>query len=425
MQESFAYAGNILRVNLSTGQISLLPTSEYAERFVGGRGVAAKLYWDLVKPETRPLSPENCLIFATGPLGGFAGFSSTRCQVVFKSPASIPESYNYANLGGHWPAQLKFAGYDALLIEGVSDKPVYLEIKDDRVEIRDAAHLWGRPGVEVREAIKSELGRDFRVLAIGPAGENLATMANLLADGDASGSSGGGAVMGSKKLKAIAVRGTGKLRVAQPEKVREQVRRLRDLTRRSPFQHEDMDSEGPRYKRDACFGCIGNCYSRFIYTAQDGTRGKYMCQSGRFYQTRAARYYGEVNEVPKLATRLCDTMGLDSWAIETMIMWLSRCIQAGVLTDDNTGLPMSKLGSLEFIEALLKGIAYRQGFGDVLAHGTSRAAAIIGGKAPALITDFMYSRSDQFTAYGPRMFITTGIFLAMEPRHPIQQLHEV
>jgi len=189
--ETYGYAGKILRVDLSSGSISDTPTMDYAEKFVGGRGIAAKIYWDEVPPEVNAFDAENRLIFATGPLGGLPALSGSRWQVCGKSPSSTPQQFCYGNLGG------------------------------SVVELRDASSLWGRGAIETREILKDELGVTARVVAIGPAGENMAIMSTLLADNDASGSGGLGAVMGSKGLKAIVVGGTGKrIKVAQPEKLR-------------------------------------------------------------------------------------------------------------------------------------------------------------------------------------------------------------
>jgi len=149
-----------------------------------------------------------------------------------------------------------------------------------------------------------------------------------------------------------------------------------------------------------------------------------MCQSGIFYQERARRYYNEFNEVPFHANRLCDDYGLDTNVIETTIMWLSRCHRAGVLNDDTTGIPLSKLGSLEFIETLVRKTALKEGFGEVLAQGLTKAAQTVGKEAQELVTDYAL-KADQNSHYEGRMYITNGLIYAMEPRQPIQQLHEV
>ncbi|MDO8672432.1 MAG: aldehyde ferredoxin oxidoreductase N-terminal domain-containing protein [Dehalococcoidia bacterium] len=423
MSSEYGYAGRILQVDLTSGEISHIPTEEYAEQFIGGRGLAAKIYWDLVPPQTKALEPENCLIFATGPLAGLPGLGGSRVQICTKTPITVPEHFNYCNVGGFWGVQLKLAGYDALVVRGASEKPVYLSIRDDVVEIRDASQFWQQSAIGVREAIKSELGHDVRVIATGPAGDNGVAFASLLADNDSSGGGSSGAVMGSKKLKAIAVRGSGKVPVADPDRLQALVERVRVLKRFREGALEKVTAEGSSFKRDVCFGC-NLCVTRVSYRAEDGSHGKHMCQSSSFYTARAQRFYGGETEVPYHVNKLCDAYGLETMVMEAMIYWLVRCFYGGILTEENTGLPMSKIGSLEFMVALTRKIAFREGIGDILAQGTTRAAEIIGQNSADLITDFL-QKADQTAVYGPRMLMTTGILYAMEPRQPIQQLHHV
>jgi aldehyde:ferredoxin oxidoreductase len=219
---TFGYAGKVLRVDLSSRSTAELSTLAHAGRFLGGRGLAAKVYWDEVPPEVSAFDADNRLIFATGPLAGLSVLGGSRWQVCGKSPLPVPETFCYGNLGGRWGADLKFGGYDAIIVQGISDKPAYLLIEDGRAELKDASALWGKGTIETRDILKSELGRSATVVAIGPAGENMAVMATLLADNDASGSGGLGAVMGSKKLKAIVVKGGRKgVNVAQPDRLRQ------------------------------------------------------------------------------------------------------------------------------------------------------------------------------------------------------------
>ncbi len=416
-----AYAGNILRVNLSTGDVDTVPTEDYVQLFLGGRGLAAKIYWDEVPPGIDAFDPENRLLFVTGPIAGVPGFAGSRWQVCGKSP--IHDRFSYCNLGGSWGAQLKFAGYDGLVVHGKADRPAYLWIDDGRVEIRDATHLMGTGAIDCREKLKEELGRSARVVATGIAGENRVVFASLVADNDSTGASGLGAVMGSKNLKAIAVRGRGKVEVADPEKVRKLREWLRrDAESRLTFILPSLVNPD-KAKKDVCYGCIRDCM-RITYQGVSGKKGKFMCQSSVFYQTRAQRYYGEINEVPFEATKLCDDYGVDTHAIETMVMWLSRCYQAEVLNDEQIGIPISRIGSREFIETLIRKVSHREGFGDLLAEGTHRAAEALGSKAQELITDYM-TWTGFYAIYGARLYLTTGLLYAMDPRLPIQQLHEI
>lgn len=422
MAEQYGYAGKILQVDLSSGSITTIPTAEYANRFVGGRGLAAKLYWVLVPPTAKALDPENALIFVTGPTAGFTGIAGSRWQICGKAFGDTPEYFSWCNLGGSWGVQLKFAGYDGLVVRGKADKPVYILIQDDRAEIRDAAHLWGKTTIDARETLKSELGNAVRVVTIGPAGENLVTMASFLADEDASGGGGLAPVMGSKKLKAIAVRGSGRVAAANPDRLRELAKHIREVVKGTPHWIPETPTKEPARKQ-ACWGCTVGC-DRKIYQASNGVKGKYFCQAGLFYIMRAQKYYGELNEVPFLATKLCDIYGLNIAAVEVMVFWLSRCHKAGVLTDESTGIPLSSLGSLEFIESLIKKVALRQGFGDVLAQGTLKAAQTVGKAGLAQITDYLFKQGEK-GAYEPRRIPTNAIIFAMEPRMPIMQLHEI
>jgi len=224
--------------------------------------------------------------------------------------------------------------------------------------------------------------------------------------------------MGSKKLKAIAVQRTQrKPNVAQPERLREITRYFRGLGKDNvPVWGMDFMAYGPNTKKEPCYGCVGNCL-RVRYKAENGKSGKFMCQSRFFYLPLALGFYGEENDVPFYANKLCDDYGLDTWELQTLIDWLLGCFQAGIITEEGTGLPMSKVGSLEFVESLVKMISLRQGFGDLLAQGRERAAEALGKEAKAQI--------HYADAYEPRLYITNTLIFPFEPREPIQQVHEV
>jgi aldehyde:ferredoxin oxidoreductase len=425
------YAGRILRLDLSPRRVDEVPTSEYADKFCGGRGFAARLYWDETKPEAGALDPGNLLVFATGPLTGVPVIGGSRWQVCGKSPAN--NHFSYCSLGGRWGASLKFAGFDAIAVQGRSEQPVYVLINDDGVSIRDASHLWRKGAIETRLALKTELGDTARVATIGAAGENLSAMATILADQDASGSGGLGAAMGSKKLKAIVVMTSkGRTEVAQPEKLQELIGYYRGLVRiplkSSTYRYSDelVPSFGraKMKKADPCYGCRG-C-TRRTYEAEDGKKGKYMCASALFYQPWVVRYHGGwKDDVAFYATKLIDDYGLDSKAIDHTIGWLHACYQAGILTDEGTGIPISKAGSLEFIETLTRKIAFREGFGDLLAKGIHAAAEAIGPEAAKRVGEVGYLGMPEYELlYDPRLYIPHAIFYAMEPRLPMSQLHE-
>jgi aldehyde:ferredoxin oxidoreductase len=435
MTAQFGYAGKILRIDLSSARISLALTSDYADRFIGGRGIGARIYWDEVPAEARAFDPDNRLIFANGPLAGFAGLAGSRWQVCGKSPLGVPEFFSYANFGGSWGAWLKFAGFDAVVIQGRSDKPVYLWIEDGKAEIRDASFLWGRGAIEVRELLKKMLGREIRVAATGPAGDNRAVMANILADDDSSGSGGFGAVMGSKNLKALVIGGQKrKVRAAHPEKLQELAQYARSLKKDSRFifcgPHRMWSAyvpenlaENPKLKKAVCYGCISGC-TRATYKADNGEQGKYLCVAAVFYADPSKKA-GEWNDVHFQASKICNDYGLDVISIGSIIGWLLKCYQAGILTEENTGMPVSSIGSLEFIQALAGNIARREGFGDVLARGIFKAADALGSKAKEQLGQWMHGRTGTPYPYEPRIYVTNGLSFITEPRLPMPQLHEV
>ena len=415
------YAGEILKVDLPDGKITRLPTSDYTDRFLGGRGMAVKLYWDMVSPQTNAFDPENCFICATGPVAGFTGFAGGRWQVCGKSLTGEGEAFSYGNLGGRWGIWLKYAGYDGLVIQGKADKPVYLFINDGNVEIRDASHLWGRSSFEVHDTLQAELGDKVSVLTIGPAAENLVSFATVFADEEASGSGGLGAVMGSKMLKAIAVTGNKKPSAADPARLRQIADRIREIGRKAPASIWGVP--GITSKR-ICFGCGMGC-DRQMYTGEDGRLYKHFCQPTDLYQRPAMEYFGEWNEVQMLAIRLCDGYGIDTAVIKGLILWLIDCYREGLLHEEDTGLPLSVAGSAEFIEVLTKKIAHREGFGDTLARGTIAAAESVGQRAREILGNSIATRANETKDYDPRLMMTTALLYATEPRRPIQQLHDV
>ncbi len=415
----YGYVGRTLRVDLSSGSVVTEPSADHTARFLGGRGMALSIYWNEVSPKLDALDPGNRLIFSTGPICGVPGFAGSRWQVCGKSP--VLNLFSYANIGGGWGAQLKFAGYDALVVQGRADSLVCLVIDDDKVALRPAHRLRGKGAIATRRELKEELGDSFQIVAVGPAGENLLPSAILLADLDSSGASGFGAVMGSKNLKAIAVRGNGKVAVADPDGAADLRKRLKAL--KSETWHWPVPLNLERIRKQICFGCINGCM-RVTYQPLEGRSGKYFCESAGFYEVRSQRYYGDATEVSFQASKLCDDYGIDTRVVETMMMWLSRCAKAQILTDEGTGIPLSRMGSLEFMETLLRKMAFREGFGDILAEGTKKAAETVGKESDKLITDYMI-RTGEDSPYGARMYLTTGLLYATEPRMPIQQLHEV
>jgi len=421
--KQFGYAGKILKVDLSNGNTTILETADYSDRFIGGRGIAAKLYWDFVPPETKALDPDNCLICTTGPVAGFNGFAGSRWQICGKSSQGDREAFSYGNFGGRWGVTLKYAGYDGLVIQGKTDKPVYIYIKNDTIEIRDASRLWGMSAFDTTDALKKENGKDFSILTIGKAAENLVSFATILAEDGSSGSGGLGAVMGSKMIKAVIVAGDKKPVAADPDKLRNLAKQIREIHKTADHD-EGMWKINDSFKKHICYGCGVGC-GRYVYPDSKGRKYKSFCQAMMFYLKPIMENTGEDNsETRLLASRLCDNYGLDTSVMHGMVDWLSYCHKEGILTEEETGLPLSKMGTPEFIEVLTEKISLREGFGDILAKGTIEAAKSIGGKAIENIGDFVATRNSETKDYDPRLLPATALIYAMEPRRPIQTLHE-
>ncbi len=210
------YGGTVLRVDLTSGEINMEPTTNYEiGKYIGARGLNIKTLYDEVKAGTDALSPENKLILGVGPLVGTRAPTSSRMTITAKSPLC---TYGESNIGGLFPIQLKHAGYDQVIISGRSEKPVYLSIVNDKAELKDAHHIWGMGALEAQDAIRKTADADTQALSIGPAGENLVRFACVKGPGkNTAGRTGLGAVMGSKNLKAIAARGTGSTELAKPK----------------------------------------------------------------------------------------------------------------------------------------------------------------------------------------------------------------
>jgi aldehyde:ferredoxin oxidoreductase len=417
----FGYSGEILNIDLSTGSINKIPTAPYAERFLGGRGMGVKLYWDMVPPETRAFDPDNCLIFTTGPVTGFTRVAGgSRWQVCGKSTVMEPEAFSYANLGEKWGTWLKCAGYDGLVVRGKADKPVYIVINSDDVAIKDASRFWGKSAIETGDSLKAELGKEYSVLTIGPAAENLVSFTTMLTDDGASGAGGLGSVMGSKNLKAVAVAGNKRPEAANPERLNELAAHIVEI-RRETWKNW-LESIPGRTRLRSCYGCVSGCFRKSY--EHENRRYKYFCQATHVYAMPAMRYPDNATEVALLASRLCDHYGLDTTVMQPLISWLADCYREGVISEKETGLPLGKIGSAEFIQTLTKKLALREGFGDILSRGAMKAAAKIGGRARELLSDAIISKANETRDYDPRLIPTNGLLYATEPRRPINQLHE-
>ncbi|MDP6501617.1 MAG: aldehyde ferredoxin oxidoreductase family protein [Dehalococcoidales bacterium] len=422
----YGWTGQRLKVYLTEGKIVKEPLSEELKlNYLGGRGLNSKTLFDELKPGIDPLSPDNIFMVGGGPVNGTAALASARWTVTAKSTVAVPGGLADGNGGGDFATKMKFAGYDQIVFYGRSPKPIYLWIDDDHVELRDASHLWGRTNVETNKLLWEELGdREVRVLSIGPAGENLVRLAKVFSNITRAGGKGGvGAVMGSKNLKAVAVRGTGSVKIARPAEFLQLNKRIYDRLMVSPANRSHMETGSLRLMRT---GKHGNLTTR---NAQSGWfEGWEKLSAEAFHSDPAIKskhrgcsacpiscsHYYEVTEGPyashgespeygttyPLSSKLgidnllavlrmhnmCDELGLDTHSTGGTLSFAMHCWQEGLLTlKDTDGIDLS-WGNADGVIELLPKIANREGFGNVLADGSYKASQQIKGSEPCLLT---------------------------------------
>ena len=390
MKTEYGWTGKILRVDLTERRWSVEPTERYAERFIGGIGIGFKIFWDEVSADVGAFDPENRLILAPGPLTGTLAPGSGRFELVSKSPRSYPkETVTRSGMGGFWGSELKYAGYDALVIHGRADTWINLWIHDDTVEFRDAGEYLGEDTYSTQIRFRKELDHRAKILCIGPAGENLSRLATILSETSfASGMSGFGAVMGSKNLKAIGVRGKNPLRIADPERLVEVSKTVRKLSEghvtreygtRVLNEKEQKEFINRYRKRNTgCFGCPVQCFA--YLDVPDAGQSAVHCVS-YFYHSPSTRYYGHSLERDQAVSDgyvLTNRYGLDAFAIRNIVSLLKDLHEAGHI-QAQPELPLDKIGSREFIQKLTESIATRRGIGDLFAEGGARAADRIKG----------------------------------------------
>ncbi len=418
------WSGKILTVDLSELRINELETMDYADRFLGGRGIATRIYWEEVGPDVSAFDPENRLILMSGPLGATGAQGASRFEVLGKSPMLMPEGFCYGNLGGFFGPYVKRAGYDGVVISGRSAKPVYLWIHDRKVEILDASLLWGKGVYEVRNILKETHGKNVRFVTTGVAGENMCRSANLMTDNEGSATGGFGAVMGSKNLKAIAVLGTGSPLVAKPEELKELNRLTIHLSKRDPLLAPFPEEQVRRTGQSSCYQCGLDCKYRNSFRTASGKEVVRKCQSMFVYFPWVLGRPGESMETAVDATGICNDLSICTMEMYNILHWLDACYKSGYLTDKQTGLDIAKLGTREFFENLANMIARRQGFGDILAEGLLRAGDKLGEEARAHFSNEVSGVGDGAT-YSAREYLMNGLLYALEPRQPIAMLHEI
>lgn len=409
----YGYAGTTLEVDLTSGRATKTPLPEnLAGDYIGGRGFVARLLWDRVSRNTDPFDPENLIIIATGPLSGHLVPASGKTHFGTKSPAT--GGYGDSNMGGHFGPALKYAGYDVLILTGRASGASYLFIEDETVELRSAGNWWGQGAITVEEGLRKKLGDDFKVVTIGPAGENLVRFACISHDfGRQAGRTGVGAVMGSKNLKAIAVKGTGGLPVFDVDGLYTKGREAYEKVKAKPgfagwtpegtagitdwvnevgaFPTRNFQTSFfPRYKNingravvehlkitdKGCFCCPTPCgkYGR----AKTGLGEVYV--EGPEYESIAllggSYVLGAIEEVA-YANYVCDELGLDTISGGVVASWAMECFEKGLLKEKQVGRKI-RFGDLESLVYLLEKTAAREGIGDLLAEGVMRASAKLG-----------------------------------------------
>ena len=439
----FGCHGKMLRVDLSKSTVSQEDLDEsIVKKFLGGSGVATKYLWDEVKKGADPLGPENELIFMTGPLTGTAGPSYGRYSVVAKSP--LTGIWAQSNSAGFWGAHFKRTGFDGIIFQGISPKPVYLVVEEEKAELRDASNTWGKNVWETTTLIKEELGEKFDVACIGIAGENQVRYASIVNDlYRAAGRCGMGAVMGSKRVKAVAAYGTKPVKIANPADFATAVKNTYRLVDESMIKvmletfgtHMMMDyvqvrgglptrnfqtgvfpnideirstalSDKVLVREKSCFSCPIKCVRE-----TEIRTGKYKGHKGEGPEYQAVGSLGSMCSVDDfeaitMASYLCNDYGLDIISTGNTIGFAMECYEKGVLTDSDTGGLEIKFGDPDILIELVHRIAKREGIGDLLAEGVKRVSEKLGKGTERFA---MHVKGLELTAYDPRAVPITGL----------------
>jgi aldehyde:ferredoxin oxidoreductase len=419
--------GKILTIDLTRRTISTIKTKPYAARFLGGLGIGQKLYWDLAPANVSAFDPDNPLIFMTGPLTGTTAPGASRLSICSKSPCLYPETFVSGSLGGHFPTDLKQAGYDGLVVSGRADAPVYLKICDGTAEIKDAGALWGCTNSETHSALEKEIEGRFSLLSIGPAGENQTRIGNISSDLASSAATGLGSVMGSKQLKAVVAMGSGSIKTADPaamKKIRKQIRAMKGEGFFNLFADPSVFRDTEVVKKVHCTGCPDGCW-RTLQRIASGEEGVRKCQMGMFYALWDMRYHGgSGTDTSFKAVTLANDLGFCLLELIYLFLWIDLCSEKEILTDEQVGLPLAELGSLDFLEKILKLICAKEGFGKTLAKGVVRASIDVGEPSREITTGLL-TESGRGVAYGPKVFFQSALIYATEPKPAVTELHGI
>ena len=421
MSALYGWAGKIVRVDLGERKITETETELYSERFVGGIGIGQKCYWDDVPVSLDAFHSDSPLILMSGPLAATPAPGAPRLVACGKSPSLYPEAFNSASLGGSFAAELKTAGYDGIVVTGQASQPLFLTITNEKVELEDASHLWGLTNSETRQVIKEQLGEKVKYLTIGPGAENGSRIGVIATDVGGSGSRGFGSIMGSKRLKAIVAGGSSKIPVADDKGIDQIRKQVRSMTGPGYYNlyGNPLSLPGEKVvKQVHCRGCPQGCW-RSLYRSPAGEEAVRKCQTPFFYSLWSNKFPEAATETSFRATSLVEDYSLCIIEVTFLLIWLDKCFKQGILSESDTELPLSTIGSWEFIETVVKKISSGEGFGKVLAQGVARAAELMGKKSKAI------ADSDRAMPYGPKVFTQSALLYATEPRPPITELHEV
>jgi aldehyde:ferredoxin oxidoreductase len=425
MSETCGWSGKLLRVDLSAGETSTVETQAYARDFVGGVGIASRIAWEELTPSIGPFEPENRLYFMAGPLTGTLASGAGRVEILGVAPQQHPSIFSRSGMGGHWGAELKYAGYDGVIVQGKAQTPVYLWVHDGQAEICEAGDLWGVGTFGTTRALRARHGSRVRVISCGQAGERLSRIAVVQTEtGNAAGQGGFGGVMGAKNLKAIAVRGTAGVRIARPREFldlcanasREGLTPARTRGRR-PATYRQEEHSASTYRLRKCGFCRTPCVHTLIENARtvDGTSAPGVAH-------QCWGYIGTQRRNSPAAKAITSDYGLNGWEISYgMIPWLQMCKQHGLIRQiDGLDIPVPDKPieylrdvapfSAEFLHTLVHKIAFREGdLGDALAEGTCYAAERLFGGEGIPLLDRIYPRRCGQTDHWTGHWVCTGI----------------